>query len=85
MFSIDEAYVQSAAPNSEAMKNGRALVVKGKFIALHFDADETILFGQCQGPAKSRTNVRATLRSPISRRIAALARAVSFPASIVWD
>jgi hypothetical protein len=52
MISIDEGYVESAAPNSDAMKNGRGLVVKGKFLNLHTDADETILFGQCQGSGK---------------------------------
>src|SRR5215203_2327134 len=52
MISIDEGYVEGAAPNADAMKNGRGLVVKGKFLALHFDADETILFGQCQGSGK---------------------------------
>lgn len=52
MISVDERYVESAAPNADAIKNGRALVVKGKFLALHVDADETILFGQCQGSGK---------------------------------
>ena len=52
MISIDEGYVESAAPNSDAAKNGRGLVVKGKFLALHTDADQTILFGQCQGSGK---------------------------------
>src|SRR5688572_18377920 len=52
MISIDEGYVESAAPNADAMKNGRGLVVKGKFTALHVDADETILFGKCQGSGK---------------------------------
>ena len=52
MISIDEGYVESAAPNVDAMKNGRGLVVKGKFLALNIDADETILFGQCQGSGK---------------------------------
>src|SRR5690349_8176475 len=52
MIAIDEGYVESAAPNPEAMKNGRGLVAKGKFLALHIDADETILFGQCQGSGK---------------------------------
>lgn len=53
MISIDEAYVESAAPNPEAMKNGRGLVAKGKFPALHTDAGETILFGACQGSGKA--------------------------------
>jgi hypothetical protein len=52
MISIDEGYVESAAPNTDAMKNGRGLVVKGKFLALHIDADETLLFGECQGSGK---------------------------------
>lgn len=52
MISIDEAYVESAAPNSDALKNGRGLIVKGKFKDLHIDSDETILFGQCQGSGK---------------------------------
>ena len=52
MISINEGYVASAAPNADAMKNGRALVVKGKFVALHLDAGEKILFGECQGSGK---------------------------------
>jgi SWIM zinc finger len=52
LISIDEGYVESAAPNADATKNGRALVIKGKFLALHIDADETMLFGQCQGSGK---------------------------------
>src|SRR4051794_16693904 len=52
MITIDERYVESAAPNVEAAKNGRGLVVKGKFVALHIDADESILFGECQGSGK---------------------------------
>ena len=52
MISIDEGYVQSTAPNSDAAKNGRGLVVKGKFLALHIDTDETILFGECQGSGR---------------------------------
>ena len=52
MISIDEGYVESAAPNADAMKNGRGLVAKGKFVALHVDAEETLLFGKCQGSGK---------------------------------
>jgi hypothetical protein len=52
MISIDEGYVESAAPNGDAMKNGRGLVVKGKFLDLHIDADGSILFGRCQGSGK---------------------------------
>ena len=49
MIAIDESYVDSAAPNADAMKNGRALVVKGKFAALHLDTDETLILDECQG------------------------------------
>ncbi len=52
MISIDEGFVDSAAPNSDAAKNGRALVLKGKFLKLHVSDDQTILFGECQGSGK---------------------------------
>jgi hypothetical protein len=52
MISIDEHYVDSAAPNPEAGKNGRGLVLKGKFLKFHISEDETILFGECQGSGK---------------------------------
>jgi uncharacterized Zn finger protein len=52
MIAIDEGYVESAAPNADAMKNGRGLVAKGKFLALHVDNDETVIFGRCQGSGK---------------------------------
>lgn len=52
MIAIDEGYVDSAAPNADAVKNGRGLVLKGKFTELHVDAEGTILFGQCQGSGK---------------------------------
>jgi hypothetical protein len=52
MISMDEGYVDSAAPNSEAAKNGRGLVLKNKFAKLHISDDESILFGECQGSGK---------------------------------
>jgi hypothetical protein len=52
MIAIDEAAVDAAAPNAEAAKNGRGLVLKSKFVKLHISADETILFGECQGSGK---------------------------------
>lgn len=52
MINIDEGYIESAAPNADAAKNGRALLVKGKFSGLHIDAAQTILFGQCAGSGK---------------------------------
>ncbi len=52
MISIDDAYVDSAAPNSDAAKNGRGLVVKNKFQKLSISEDSTIIFGECQGSGK---------------------------------
>src|SRR5688572_16908226 len=52
MISIDEAFVDSTAPNSDAIKNGRGLVLKNKFTVLNISEDETILSGECQGSGK---------------------------------
>jgi hypothetical protein len=52
MIAIDEGAVDAAAPNSEAIKNGRGLVLKNKFTAFHISDDETILFGECQGSGR---------------------------------
>jgi SWIM zinc finger len=53
MISIDQAFIDTAAPNAEAAKNGRGLVLKNKFISLHQSEDETLWFGHCQGSGKS--------------------------------
>jgi hypothetical protein len=52
MIPIDEAFIESAAPNSEAAKNGRGLVLKGKFLQLFKSADASLIFGHCQGSGK---------------------------------
>src|SRR5882724_5421097 len=52
MIALDEAYADAAAPNAEAGKNGRGLVLKNKFASLHISEDETLLFGECQGSGK---------------------------------
>lgn len=52
MISIDENFVDAAAPNADAAKNGRALVLKGKFLKLYTSDDGTLLFGHCQGSGK---------------------------------
>src|SRR6478736_8987772 len=52
MISIDETFIDAAAPNSEAAKNGRGLVLKGKFIHLYQSADGSLIFGHCQGSGK---------------------------------
>jgi SWIM zinc finger len=52
MISIDDAFIDAAAPNSEAAKNGRGLVLKGKFVRLYQSADGSLIFGHCQGSGK---------------------------------
>jgi hypothetical protein len=52
MISIDESYVDSAAPNADASKNGRGLVLKNKFVKLNINEDGDLLFGECQGSGK---------------------------------
>ncbi len=52
MISITEAYVDAAASNADSIKNARALVSKGKFIALYQSADGSLIFGECQGSGK---------------------------------
>lgn len=53
MVTLDESFVDSSAPNAAAIKNGRALVLKGQFTALHTSDDQTLLFGLCKGSGKS--------------------------------
>jgi SWIM zinc finger len=53
MISIDQQFIEAAAPNAEAAKNGRGLVAKNKFVSLNHSPDETLLFGQCQGSGKT--------------------------------
>jgi SWIM zinc finger len=53
MISINEGFITAAAPNEAAAKNGRALVLKNKLVALHHSPDETLWFGQCQGSGKT--------------------------------
>jgi hypothetical protein len=52
MISITEQFIEAAAPNADAAKNGRGLVLKNKFLSLHQSADESLLFGRCQGSGK---------------------------------
>ena len=53
MLDIDEEFVDGEAPNANAIKNGRGLIMKGKFVALNKDKDNTLLFGECSGSGKS--------------------------------
>jgi hypothetical protein len=52
MIPIDDAYADAAAPNADAAKNGRGLVLKNKLANLHVSEDGALLFGECQGSGK---------------------------------
>lgn len=53
MVDIDSSFVDSEAPNSNAIKNGRALVARNRFPILNQSEDGTLIFGECQGSGKS--------------------------------
>lgn len=53
MIPITVDLIEAAAPDAEAAKNGRGLLLKNKFQALHHSPDETLWFGQCQGSGKT--------------------------------
>src|SRR4030088_1895391 len=53
MISINESFIEAAAPNAAAAKNGRGLVLKNKFVALHHSADKTLWFAKCQGSGET--------------------------------
>jgi len=53
MITLDEAAVDGLATNTDAAKNGKALVAKKKFNTFHVAADDdALLFGECQGSGK---------------------------------
>jgi len=53
MITIDEAFVNSAAPNPDTSQNGRSLVLKGQFVTLNITEDRTLIFGECKGSGKT--------------------------------
>ncbi|CAG7629757.1 hypothetical protein PAESOLCIP111_03133 [Paenibacillus solanacearum] len=52
MINVTESYVDSLALNSGAIKNGKDLARKNKFLLLQQSEDGTLLFGECQGSGK---------------------------------
>jgi SWIM zinc finger len=46
---IDEAFVDSQAPNAAAIKNARLVVIKKKLVGLFKSSDGSLLFGECKG------------------------------------
>ena len=66
MPSITEQFIEAAAPNADAAKNGRALVLKKQFQSLHHSDDESLLFGLCQGSGKEPYLCSADFAAPES-------------------
>ena len=46
------SYIDSLAPNSSAISNGKALVKNNSFTKLQITQDKTLLFGECSGSGK---------------------------------
>jgi hypothetical protein len=53
MIPITADFTDAAAPDADAAKNGRGLLLKNKFVALNHSHDETLWFGHCQGSGKT--------------------------------
>ena len=64
MIAIDEAYVDAAAPNADAAKNGRGLVLKNKLSNLHVSDDGALIFGECAGSGKEPYRVSSDFARP---------------------
>jgi hypothetical protein len=64
MISITNDFIEAAAPNAEAAKNGRGLLLKKKFLTLHHSPDETLWFGRCQGSSKTPYLCSADFAAP---------------------
>jgi uncharacterized Zn finger protein len=64
MISIDETYVDAAAPNTDAAKNGRGLALKNKLAKLHISEDGALIFAECQGSGKQPYQVSCDFARP---------------------
>src|SRR5258707_11569553 len=61
---IDEAFVDSQAPNAAAIKNARGVVLKRKLVGLFRSADGTLLFGDCKGSGAENYRPSADFADP---------------------
>src|SRR4051812_10734168 len=61
---IDEAYADSQAPNADAIKNARGVVLKRKLVGLFRSADGMLLFGDCKGSGKDNYRPSADFTDP---------------------
>lgn len=53
MINITEEFINSIAPNQNAITNGLGLVKKNSFVKLNISEDKTVLFGECKGSGAS--------------------------------
>lgn len=61
---IDEAFVDSQAPNAAAIKNARGVVIKKKLVGLFTSADGSLLFGDCKGSGADNYRPSADFSDP---------------------
>ncbi len=64
MIKIDEAFVNAAAPNANAVKSAKDLLLKRKFSGLYKSEDETLLFGECKGSEASDYQTSVDFMTP---------------------
>lgn len=66
MLKITEEFVNSTAPNQNAIVNGWGLVKKNKFVRLEISEDETVIIGECKGSGSSNYITSADFIKPES-------------------
>jgi hypothetical protein len=63
-MNIDEAFVDSQAPNASAIKNARGVVLKKKLVGLFKSPDGTLFFGDCKGSGADNYRPSADFADP---------------------
>jgi len=61
---IDQAFVDSQAPNAAAINNARGVVLKKKLVGLFRSPDGTLLFGECKGSGAENYRPSADFGDP---------------------
>jgi len=61
---IDEAYVDSLAPNAAAIKNARGVLLKRKLVGLFCSPDGNLFFGDCKGSGAENYRPSADFADP---------------------
>lgn len=66
MLKISEEFINSTAPNQNAILNAWGLVRKNSFVKLNISPDETVIFGECVGSGASNYVTSADFVKPDS-------------------